>query len=76
MKEELLNDQKKKIIDKIILELSHTDPQLYYTESISVAAIVKEYIDEKKLNRSEYEIVKGMSARDIQIVMSFSTNCC
>jgi hypothetical protein len=76
MKEELLIDQKKKVIDKIILELSKSDPELYYTDSISVAAIVKEYIQDKNLDRSHYEMVKDMSAHDIQMAMSFNSNCC
>ncbi len=76
MKEELLSDQKKKVIDKIISELSQSDPQLYYTDSSSVASIVKDYIDDKKLERGHYEMVKDMSAHDIQMLMSFKSNCC
>lgn len=72
--EKLAIDKKKEIINRIVQELSKTQPDLYYTDTSTVASIVKDYIHDKKLPNDQFELVKDMDFRDIAILMSFTSD--
>lgn len=74
--EKLDSVKKKEIIQSIINDLSKSDPDLYYTDTMTIAAFVEEYINDKKLIQSEYDLVKNLSRDDIQVLMSYNSNCC
>ena len=77
MKEELKVDKEKKIIEKIVNLLAKEDPELYYTDSAVICALVKEKIENKDgINHEEYLEVKGLSVKDILIRLSYHSNCC
>lgn len=72
--EKLIVDQKRDIINSIVEELTKTQPDLYYTDTSTIASIVKDYIHENKLPKEKYELVKDMDFRDIGILMSFTSD--
>lgn len=72
--EKLIVDQKKKIITKIVEELTKTNPDLYYTDTSTVAGHVVDFVQDKKLKQEEFELLKDMDFRDIAILMSFTSD--
>ena len=71
--EKLENDQKKKIINRLISQLS---VDFYYTPTTEVASVIHEKIQEGDLPRQDYELVKNLSSRDIEVLISFASSCC
>lgn len=77
MSEELKVDKEKKIIDKIVKQLSQEDPNLYYSNSSIICALVEERINQKVgINHNEYLELKDLTAKDILIRLSYHSNCC
>lgn len=74
--EQLEAEQKKKIINQLVSELANENIDLYYTDSSTIATLVKEKIHSGKLNRSDLELVENLSTEDILVLMSFHSNCC
>ena len=72
--EKLLIDQKKEIINKIVKKMAKQRPDLYYTDTSTIANRVVEYIQSKELRRDEYDLVKNMDFRDVSILMSFNSD--
>jgi hypothetical protein len=70
-------EEEKRIIDKLLALLSQEDPNLYYTDSHSVAVLVFDKIMKREgISYQEYELVKDLSVNDVLIRMSYHTNCC
>lgn len=76
MKEQLKVDQQKFIINKLIAELSKSDPNLYYIDSHTIATLVYEKISSGDLSKQEEEIVVELKVKDILILMSYNSKCC
>lgn len=75
--EEVEVEKKKKIINRIINDLFEEDSSLYYASTIDIANIVQTKIEtESYLNRADLDLVEGLSARDIQNLISYASNCC
>lgn len=75
--EKLKGTEQKEIVDSLISELSKEHPDLYYTDSSSIANLVYEKIHSKgALTKQKFDTVKDLSSNDILIVMSYNTNCC
>ena len=75
--EKLKSTEQKEIIQKCIGELSKEDPNLYYTDSSTIATLVHDMIhNSDTLNREKKDLVSDLSADDILILMSYKTNCC
>lgn len=76
MADKLIVDKQKEVISKIVDFLSHEDPNLYYTDSNTIAKMVLEVKDEAKLNKDEIDLIKDLSTKDVLVLMSFHSNCC
>ena len=74
--EKLDSTRRKDIIQSIINDLNKSKPELYYTDTMTICALVEDYIKDKKLSQSEFELVKNLSRDDIQVLMSYNSNCC
>jgi hypothetical protein len=74
--EKVLNDDRKSIVQSIIDELSQSDPNLYYTNTSIIAQMVYQQIQDKKINRHDFEKMKDLSAADILILISYKSSCC
>lgn len=75
--EKLESNIKKEIINEIIKELSKINIDLYYTDSITIANLIYEEIQQGSLlSKQKKDIVKSLKPDDIHILISFKTSCC
>ena len=72
--EKLIVDKKKEIINRAVEELTKTNPELYYTDTSTIASIVVDHFHTKNLNQEDFDLVKDMDFRDIAIMMSFTSD--
>ena len=74
--EKLIVNQKKEIINQIVQKMSEENPDLYYTDTSTLANKIVDHIHvhEKDLKKDEYDLVKDMDFRDIAILMSFTSD--
>ena len=70
-KEDLKSEERVKIVNDIVTELSKLDPNFYYESTSSIARMVYEYIYSGKLNQHKMDPVNGLSVEDIQILLSY-----
>lgn len=74
---ETINEKRKSIVNKLIQQLSNQHMDLYYTDSNTIANLVYEQIQNKEnLNKDELDLMKGLSQKDIHILISYKTSCC
>lgn len=70
-RKDLKNSQQKKIVTDVVSALNESHPSFYYLSTIEIAGEIKKYIDEPgHLNRDKFDLVKGLSQRDIQLLLS------
>ena len=70
-RKDLKNTQQKRIIQNIVAELNESHPSFYYLPTTEVAAQIKKYIHEPgQLSHDEFQLVKDLKRRDIQILLS------
>jgi len=68
---DLKSTQQKELLRQIMADLSKRHPSFYYLSTIEVAAEIKNYIDQNKgISRDDYLLLKGLTRRDIQIILS------
>jgi len=68
---DLKSTQQKELLRQIMADLSKCHPSFYYLSTIEVAAEIKNYIDQNKgISRDDYLLLKGLTRRDIQIILS------
>ena len=69
---DLIHSKQKAIINRIVDEVSASHPSFYYLPTSQIAAEVKCYIQQPgKLSKEEQLLLKPLSQRDIQILLSF-----
>ena len=67
----LINTQQKRIINGVVAALHESNPSLYYSSTIEIAAEIKKYMHTPgKLNVDNFELVNKLTRRDIQILLS------
>ena len=77
LKDELINDKRKKVVDKILAHLAKADKNLYYEPTIYICQKIVHCVQEGNLlTQEEKEVTLELSAEDIQILLSYSSNCC
>ena len=70
-RKDLKSTHQKEVIREIVEELNNTHPNFYYLPTTEVAIEIKKYIHENgQLNHQKHELVKDLSRRDIQILLS------
>jgi hypothetical protein len=68
---QLEHRKRKDIINKVLTFLSDSDESLYYMPTVEIAAAIQETIAEATLLLAEErEIVKNLTVRDIQVLLS------
>lgn len=68
----LINTQQKKILDEIVAKLNDVHPSFYYLSTIELSAEIKKYLKEPgSVTQDKYQLMKGLSRQDIQILLSF-----
>jgi len=70
-RKDLKNTHQKEIVEGIITALNESNPSFYYLSTIEIAAEVKKHIHQKgNLLHEDFELVKDLTRRDIQILLS------
>lgn len=72
--EELKSDKKKKAIDKLVSQLAKDATDIYYMPTAEVAEKILGIVQSRKgISSEDYELLKDLDTRDIQIIMSIHT---
>ena len=59
------------ILTELLDQVQRLTPEHYYSTTTEVSQVIYQFIhDEKSLTLEEYEKVKNLSVRDIQIILS------
>ena len=81
-RKDLESEQQKRIIMQLVQELSQTHPDFYYHSAAVIARLLKDYMDSNsefwrnaKLFKEERDVMKRMSQKDIEVVLSHSLGC-
>jgi hypothetical protein len=65
------------IIDKIVKHLSSLGNDMYYASTINICHEIHGVIQSGKfISKEEKDIVGHLDAKDIQSLISYSSNCC
>lgn len=74
MKEIRNSDRQREVVRKIIKDLTQEHMDMYYNSTSDTANEIYKYIQNgEKLNQEEKELVGGLSARDISLLLSLNT---
>ncbi|MEM6896655.1 MAG: hypothetical protein AAF576_04710 [Pseudomonadota bacterium] len=64
-------EKKKKLLQRLLSDLSAEDPNVYYMATADVAAIIKKTIETGgRLSADDRTLLKGLSQRDIEVILS------
>ena len=68
---DLVSQKQKKLLERLVGELSKVNPDLYYQPTSQIARQLKQYIDgEAKLYQEERELMEPLGQRDIELLLS------
>jgi len=68
---DLTAQKQKKLLQRLVEELSKTNPELYYQATSQIARELKTHIDHgASLNQEERELLQQLSQRDIEVILS------
>jgi len=69
--EETTAEKQKKLLQRLVEELSRENADLYYQPTTEIAFILKNHIDDKtKLSAEERKLLEPLSRYDIQLLLS------
>ncbi|MEM0900196.1 MAG: hypothetical protein AAGI92_09630 [Pseudomonadota bacterium] len=70
-RKDLDSEKQKKLLDKMVEELSRTDADLYYRPTAQIAMRLKQHIDgEAEIRADDRELLRRLSTRDIEVLLS------
>lgn len=70
-RKDLIAEKRKQLIKRIVSELSHADPDLYYRSTSEIARQMEQYLKgDNSLNADEIELLQGLDYRDIHALLS------
>lgn len=68
---DLISQKQKKLLERLVGELSKTSPDLYYQSTSQIARQIRQYIDNGAgLNQDERELITPLGQRDIEVLLS------
>ena len=68
---DLVAEKRKKLLQRLVEELSHTDMDFYYRPTSAIAARIQQYADnEAGLIAEEKALLAGLTQRDIEVLLS------
>jgi hypothetical protein len=74
---QLLVEEQKIIIDKIVTHLSRLGSDMYYESTINICHEIHEIIrKENFFKKTETDAVINLDANDIQTLLSYNSSCC
>lgn len=70
-RKDLDSEKRKKLLQRLVEELSKKDFDFYYRSTADIAALIQQYIKgDAKLNADEHALLAGLSQRDIEVLLS------
>lgn len=70
-RKDLESEKQKKLLQRLVSELSGLYPDLYYQPTSAVADLIQRYVvKDAKLNADEHALMKPLSKRDIEVLLS------
>ncbi|MEM9059104.1 MAG: hypothetical protein AAGD13_01460 [Pseudomonadota bacterium] len=64
-------EKRKKLLRRLVEELSRSNPDLYYQSTNEIARQIRQHIDESaSVNKDERELMERLSQRDIEVLLS------
>ncbi|MGD1887601.1 MAG: hypothetical protein ACFB01_10870 [Cohaesibacteraceae bacterium] len=70
-RKDLDSEKQKKLLQRLVEQLSQTDPDLYYRPTSQIALLLKTYIDgDARLLADERTLLQHLSQRDIEVLLS------
>ena len=68
---DLIAEKQKKLLERLVNELSHEGPGYYYQSTNEIAMAIKAYVnDGAKLTQDDRALIDPLSWRDIQTILS------
>lgn len=67
---ELDAEKRKKLLDRILVELSRANPDLYYRSTTEIASLVEGHIRGPNLNADDKALLQNATRRDIEVLLS------
>jgi hypothetical protein len=74
--EKLKVEQQKIIVNSLVSLLAEEVPDLYYTDTSTIAHLVVEKIQAKSLSQQDYQLVSDLTKDDVLVLISYQTRCC
>ncbi|MEL7106988.1 MAG: hypothetical protein AAGM21_13775 [Pseudomonadota bacterium] len=70
-RKDLVSEKKKRVLQRLVGDLSARDPDLYYRSTSTVAAQIEGYIaKDAPLNGEEKALMANLTRRDIEVILS------
>ena len=70
-RKDLDSEKQKKILFKLVNELSHSSPDLYYRPTSEIAAYLENFIRKgARLSADEKALMTRLSRRDLEVLLS------
>ncbi|MEM9130022.1 MAG: hypothetical protein AAGA97_09920 [Pseudomonadota bacterium] len=70
-RKDLDSEKQKKLLQRLVEELSHRDTDFYYRSTSEIAASLKGYIDvDAQLITEEKALLAKLTQRDIEVILS------
>ncbi len=70
-RKDLDGERQKRLLDKLVSDLSHEDPNIYYMPTAGIAALLHETIKSGgRLSTEERHLLERLSLRDIEVLLS------
>jgi len=74
MNDKTEQEKRRKVLTKIIKDLTEDNIDMYYNSTSDTSNLIKDYIEKKKnLSKDELDLVQDMSARDISLLLSINS---
>ncbi|MEM7520734.1 MAG: hypothetical protein AAF307_06820 [Pseudomonadota bacterium] len=70
-RQDLESEKQKKLLQRLVAELSREQPDLYYRSTAEIASQIRTYAaGDAKLINDEKALLKDLSQRDIEVLLS------
>lgn len=64
-------EKRKRLIERLVLELSRSNPDLYYQPTSQIALQIRGYADDPaNLNADDRALLEPLTQRDIEVLLS------
>ena len=69
-RKDLEAEKRKKLLERLVVELSRSNPDLYYRSTSEIAALIQDHVSSGILNADDRALLQHMTRRDIGVLLS------